>query len=128
MIYKKIVDIPLYNGKLMILLVDNLEDIQKHTEIPERLQYGWEDPKRIYAHHVFGQRKGHECYHIILNPNHDVKLTPGAISHECLHFVTLLCRERGIHLDHDNDEPMTYLLEWAVNTVHGFLKKKKIEI
>lgn len=123
MFYKKVIPIPIYRGRFIIILTDDKEELRKKTGFGDYTLGSFEE--YIFAHHVFSDYNGWQGYHVVLNPNYEYKdISPGVVAHECLHFVLELFKERGIEPDVDNPEPATYLLEWAVEEVHKFMDQK----
>lgn len=53
----------------------------------------------------------------------------GTLAHELVHFLSSVCDCRGLKYDHENDEPMTYLMGWAMRgcwpTVRATFQKNR---
>lgn len=101
----KKVDVPIYNGKLIMFKVDNWDKINK--------KYGFDLDKRHSA-----------CVFYDLNKQVAVafkEYTPSIIAHEAVHVVNHIFKDRGIYLDVDNDETQAYLTGWVVKTINKFL-------
>jgi hypothetical protein len=115
----KVLDIPIYKGKLIIVLCDDAKELNLK---------GF-DRKVLYAHAFVGEYRGYEGYYIILNPlNPHASLNSGTVAHESLHIVNMLFENRGVVYRLDEDEHACYLLDWITNSVHKFLKKENITL
>ena len=109
-------NIPLYRGKLVVMLTDDKQFIKQY--IPDF------DNNSIYAHTINAPFKGKDGYYIILNPkNRCRKIYAGTIAHEALHVTSFLFDNRGLKLDMNNDEAQAYLLEWIVDIVFDVINK-----
>lgn len=107
-------EIPLYRGKLVIILSNDKEKIKNICPIF--------DDDNIFAHAIFGNYKGTQGFFIILNhKNKYMQINPGVIAHEAHHICSYIADKRGIIIDTNNDEPMAYLIEWIVNEVHKYI-------
>lgn len=112
---KYVHNIPIYKGKLILLLTDDKKYINKYLS--------WGD-KNIYATTCFDNYNNDEGYYVILNLNNKYsKLSQGVIAHEALHVVSFLFLQRGIEYDKINDEPTSYLLQWIVDTINRDIAK-----
>lgn len=117
--YKKVLPIPIYKGKLVIIFSNNLKKI---SETVPRFK-----EEELYAHALYRNWKGTEGFIIVLNfHNPSRKITHGVIAHEALHVVNFLAQSRGIEADFTNDEPLTYLLEWTVDEIYKYMKQKRL--
>ena len=120
MYHKKIVDIPIYYAKFIIHITDEIEKVNKITEMND---------EEVYACAIYAEYKKGECgYHVFFNPSLSDPMTYGIIAHECMHSVFQLFKRRGIEIIFENQEPTTYLLEYLVDQVVKFFKEKKIEL
>lgn len=109
-------EIPIYRGKLVIILSNDKDKIKKICPIF--------DDDNIFAHAIFGNYKGVQGFFIIINlKNKFMKITPGVIAHEAYHICSFISDKRGITIDTNNDEPIAYLTEWIVNEIHKFINK-----
>lgn len=112
----KEIDIPIYRGKLVIILTNSKKKLIK--EIPK---FGG---PRIYGHAINKSYKGKDGYFIVLNTElATTAITPGVIAHESFHTAAFILGNRDVHFDIDNDEPYAYLLDWVVDQVYLFLKE-----
>jgi hypothetical protein len=50
------------------------------------------------------------------------------IAHEAVHAANYILSDRGVLCDHDNDEPLAYLVEWVVSKVVDALKRKRVKV
>ena len=111
----KTLKIPLYVGRLTIIITENLTSlIKEYPALKEDFlkRHGavtfWEGTN-IYS--AFELRQ----------------LTPGLIAHEAKHVTNRVFINIGHYLDLENDEPECYLLSWVVNRItdaHNDLLKK----
>jgi hypothetical protein len=113
-------DIPIYKGKLVIILTDSKKKLNKI--LPD-----FKDDE-IYGHAWLAPYKNRAGYIIILNPTNSYSITHGVVSHEALHIVSFISKDRGIIMDPDNDEPLTYLIEYITDEVYRVLNKYKFKI
>jgi len=111
------IDIPLYRGKLIIILTNDMDELQE--KIPN-----FSAPE-IYGHSIMTNWNGHQGFCVILNfDNQFQNITHGAIAHEALHISSMICQGRGINADFYNDEPQAYLCGWIVDVIYSFLSKE----
>lgn len=107
-------DIPLYKGKLIIILCDDSKLVK---DLCPDFQ-----AKELFAHAYNGDYKGYDGFFVILNPFlENYKITNGVVAHEALHIVNMLFMNRKVEYQLDNDEHTCYLLEWVVNRVNEYL-------
>lgn len=116
-LHKRVISIPLYGGKLVVILTNSTEQLQKyipscHDESP-------------YAHAYYINWKGHQGFTVVLNfDRENVKITHGAITHEAFHIMRFIARERGFDADFDKDEePCAYLIDWVTDEIYKTMKK-----
>lgn len=115
-----VVDIPIYRGKLIIIVSDDKEEIKKKIS-------DFEEDGDIYGHACLTNWEGWQGFALVINhKNKHRPLTFGVIAHEALHLTNFLMNERGVHLDYENDEPHAYLLDWIIEQVLDFLSQHKI--
>lgn len=110
----KIIPIPIYFGKLVLVVVTDWNEFDKkyNTNIAAEDYIG-----------VAVNKKGSSTYVIGLK-----EFEFEFIAHEAVHIVNYIYRNCGIHLDVKNDEPQAYLTGWVVSEVVKFLKEQKIKI
>jgi hypothetical protein len=103
----KVIDIPIYGGKLVIGYL-NEEELKKEFDI---------DYKTMLA--TTYSRINYKSYNtILINFNFDNKyqyIDYGIIAHECVHFKNFLFERIGFQCDTENDEAEAYLIEWVMN-------------
>lgn len=113
--------IPFYRGSIVVIISDSKDEIQKI--IPE---YENDHP---YAHSWFYNFNGAQGFYMILNfDNKYRKIFHGTIAHEAAHLANMICKERGIKLDTDNDEAYAYLVEWIIDEVYKIIKQYGFEV
>lgn len=116
--YREKVCVPLYRGMFHIVLTDSKEEYDSvyDDDFMDEVDY-------LYGHSMhtgeFGDREG--CYVMVLNLWADKRVTHGIIAHEALHIVNFILSHVGSEFDDDNHEHYTYLLEWVIGVVYGFL-------
>ena len=112
---EKTLKIPLYVGRLTIIIDEDLPSIVK--------KYPALKKDYLEKHGAVTFWKGTNVY-TALELKH---ITPGLIAHEAKHVVNRIFINIGHYLDLDNDEPECYLLSWVVNRIvdaHNELLKK----
>lgn len=121
-IYKtKVWDLPLYPGKLQVIITNDIDLIQD----PIVKEILLEDHDSLYAHYVKGANDKGEIQHSIVLLSDLVKdkeYVHGLVAHESLHAVIEICDYVGIDIKADNPEPITYFLAWVVNRVYEVIK------
>jgi hypothetical protein len=102
----KRIKIPIYNGTLVMIQVDNWDKVIKKydQEITDSMD------GVVFKHN-------HEY---VVAYNHNPK--PGIIAHEAVHLVNHIFIDKHMTLDPYNDEPQAYLTEWFVNTISDYFK------
>ena len=115
------VDIPIYEGKLVIVLTNSIIKIQKYLPDFKRSD--------IYAHAWYDNYKGKAGYYMIFNfDNKGGKITHGTISHEAMHLTHYIADIRGFKPDFNNDEPLCYIIGWITDQAYKFINKKKFKV
>jgi len=118
--HMKSTDVPLYRGKLVIILSNDSDKITK--QIPE---FDKEDP---YAHAWLVEHHKYQWFTIILNfHNKQRDVCHGTIAHEAAHAAAFILGDRGVAPDFINDEPVAYLIEWITNEVYKHMKKHNLK-
>lgn len=109
----KTIDIPIYYGKLVMVLSDNWEEVN--------LKY-WNDIGDQFAAAVFQRDiKNFPRYIVAFNGKPEGK----TIAHEVVHLVSHIFRDRGITMDPYNDEPQAYLTGFLFQEIEKFLRTIK---
>lgn len=109
---------PLYRGLLVITITNDLEKLAEYDSY-------FKDHPIVYAHTVGNHEyKGKQAFQIILNPDSSKrKLYHSTIAHEAIHAANLLLDARGVVITQNNDEPLTYLVDWIIDEVYKYLRK-----
>lgn len=112
--------IPIYRGKLVIILTNDKKKLLKEvSSFPD---------VELYAHALLAKRKTNGGYIVVLNfDNANRKIYNGTIAHEAYHIVNYIAKTNGIDLDIDNDEALSYLIEWVTDEIYKFMKIKKLK-
>lgn len=106
-------EIPIYKGKLYVVVSNDYEKVEKLIPGFDKWSNG-----ELYAHSFLVTYKGEECIFIILNFDHEYeKMTYGVIVHELRHAADLVAQRRGLNTTPQNTESNAYLMEWMANTV-----------
>jgi len=105
------VKIPIYYGKLIIVVTKNLEELNPfyNTKIDDSLYDA-------------------VCFEIIDKDEYIIaikKVEWSIIAHEVVHIVNAIFLKCGIELDRHNDEPQAYLTGWVTGEIDKFLKEIK---
>ncbi len=122
--YEKIITIPIYHGRLVIIFTDNTYNIRKrHPEL--------NDPQRFMnSHFTFGPVRDKnnniwEGYYLVFNPKSS-PITAGVIAHESCHAVDELFNQRDVKLNIDpGNEHYTYMVQFIADKVEECLKNAK---
>ena len=106
-------EIPIYKGKLYVVVSNDYEKVEKLIPGFDKWSSG-----ELYAHTFLTSYKGEEGIFIILNFDHEYeKMTYGVIVHELRHAADLVAQRRGLNTTPQNTESNAYLMEWMANTV-----------
>jgi len=111
---KKKVKIPIYGGLWTIVISEGLSEVEKKYNLSPTEGFSGLCITR------FTKKKGKE-YMTAFDAE---KLTPGIITHECVHLINHIFSYHGVELDVNNDEHQAYFMAWAVNQVFDLLKAK----
>lgn len=115
MILKKVHNIPIYFGKI-IILVGDLSSIRKQYKLKGN-DNGYVDAFVWWQYDANGAIEYYAAFGSV-----DIK--PHVIAHESVHVVNRIFQHRGIDLSLRNDEPQAYLTGWVFKTIYDFLEKK----
>lgn len=119
--YKKRLNVPLYGGYLNIIFSNDEKRIK--NLFPEFYE---EDD---FAFAYFDDLKYKDEFFLVLNFNHfERKVYPSVVAHESLHCTNNILSDRGIMADFTNDEMITYLMDFIIDEVYKFAKKKNFKI
>ncbi len=121
-LHKKLLQVPLYKAKFLMILSNSSDLIQKEigdTNIKH-------EP---FCHTLLRGYKGWTTVAVVINFNNKKgKVTMGAIAHECTHASHFILAEREIQADYNNDEPEAYLTTWFGDELHKFMVSKGFDI
>lgn len=110
---RKVIDIPIYNGRLIMLKV-----------------YDWGEINKKYGYNLDDLHKA--CVFKDFNDEIVVvfkgEASPSIIAHEAVHIVNHVFKDRGVKLDVENDEPYAYFIGWVVIQTTRFLYKVQSDI
>ena len=107
---KKVVKIPIYGGKLAMVITDTLEDAAKDCGVKA-------DVSGYDAFVSYDNES--DIFSLCLSTTDWV-----IISHEIVHVVNEIFLSRNIQLDRVNDEPQAYLTGWVAFEVDCFIKEQ----
>jgi hypothetical protein len=106
-------DIPIYKGKLYIVVSNDYEKVEKLIPGFDKWSNG-----ELYAHSFLVNHKGEEGIFIILNFDNEFdRMTYGTIVHEIRHAYDLVAQRRGLNTTPQNTENNAYIEGWIANTV-----------
>lgn len=117
-LHKKVIDLPMYTGKLAFILSNSSKLIKRY--IPE-----FED-EIPYACTWYSPLRNRKAFIIVLNFEYTPdKVNHGVIAHEVNHAANMIAEDHGFTPDFNNDEPMAYLVGYITNQLYKFIKKHK---
>lgn len=107
----KTINIPIYCGKLTMILDKDLVSVEKKYKTSSLENFGAVTLKNDsdYRHYVVA----------FTNPNH-----LSNIAHEIVHLKNHIYLDCAMELDRYNDEPEAYLTGWLFDQIHEFLTKQ----
>jgi|SRR6478736_86959 len=105
----KTIEIPIYCGKLTMLLVDSLKYIEEEYKTPPLDDYGAVTLKdeTSYRHYVTAFTDKEHLSNI---------------AHEIVHVKNYIYSDCAMELDVINDEPEAYLTGWLFEQIYNLLK------
>ena len=115
-LHKKIVEVPIYGGHLLMFITNSVDKIRK--ELPNT------DMEEVFA---YTDQLGGSAAITLNFENPTTKMTAGVIAHEAAHATHMILSTRGVMPDFDNDEAEVYLLSWMVNQIHEFMNEHKFK-
>jgi hypothetical protein len=119
--------IPLYAGKLAIVVTHDANDLKKIFREDTVEDTGILEKYYLYGHCLTLAHDGTTCYTILLDfESLAGPITHGTLSHEALHAVNMLFKARGISYSLDDDEHAAYLLTWITDMIYAALIKWKL--
>lgn len=103
----KIIHIPIYCGKLTIILDKDLSFVEKKYKTKSLKDFGAVTLKdeTKYRHYVVAFEYSYGSI----------------IAHEIVHLINYIYLDCGIELDRVNDENQAYLTGWLFDEIHKFL-------
>lgn len=119
----RIVDVPIYLGKLVIIDSSSKAFIKKslvgtHQDVINEIG----DKDLIYAHTFHDFYKKERAYIIIVNTCNTVeKITYGVLAHEALHTMNNIFIDIDYKPKRKNDETSAYLIQWIVNQISDLI-------
>ena len=124
---KHIIPIPIYGGKLVLILTSNIEKVYTAYDTPCP-KYVPDDGIGCISATAFRKilysGKENVVHYVIAFPS-GKRIAPGAIAHEAHHITKNILLDRGIPINPNEDENECYLLGWIVNQVHDWKSQKK---
>jgi len=111
-------EIPLFKGKLVVILTNDNSQLSKRGLPLAKL-----DPPLAYAAEG-GSYKGFVAEVVVINIEHE-EFTNSVIAHEALHATNSTLRRVGI--DREHEETQAYLIEWVFGKIEHTINlyKKK---
>lgn len=104
-------EIPIYFGKVVVILTSDLINIKDTYNLDEKV--------KNYDAATF---RYNDDYIVAFNSK---ELTNSIISHEIVHLVNMVFHDRFIELDMNNDEPQAYLHSYLFKQIETILNKLK---
>lgn len=95
MIKTKLIDIPIYDQKLMLVDCDNIKELHslfKETSYNSESNYKTDTDifARAIGSSVKIKKNYYNCIYVVLNRNHIQPLSIGDLAHEAIHVIQLL--------------------------------------
>lgn len=107
---KKSFIIPIYHGKVTVILDKDLSYIEKRYKTKSLKNYGAVTLK---------DENKYRDYVIAFE-----HISNGIIAHEIVHLINYIYLDCGIELDRINDEHQAYLSGWLFDKIDSILKQK----
>ncbi len=116
-IFHKSLSVPLYRVKFVIVLTNSRELARKII-----LNFGSDD---VYASAYFGRYRKKTAVFTLLNFDNQYRnVTHGCVAHEALHAANFIADYVGIQPSLEDDEAMSYLIEWITDEIYKFANEK----
>lgn len=113
--------VPLYGGLIVIVLTNSNKKLGKYVYMKPKEEH--------FAFCVPGNYRNQGAFYCVLNFNNkDGKISHGVIAHEAVHLANFILKDAGVRCDYNNDEPLTYLVQWITNRIYSFINKKGFKI
>lgn len=106
---KKKIKIPIYECKLILILVKDLSYVEKKYKTRSLKNYAAvtiPDENKLGNYIVAFECKDR-----------------GIIAHEIVHLINYIFIDHGVELDRHNDETQSYLTSWLFNKIEKFIYK-----
>lgn len=109
---KKTINIPIYNGRLTLILDKDLSYIEKTYKTKSLDDYGAVTLKNLseYRHYVIAFTDAEHLSNIV---------------HEIIHLKNYIYLDCGVELDRINDESEAYFCGWLFDQIFNFITKNK---
>lgn len=106
--------IPIYGCEVLVSF--NARALQKYLrdnhEVEQDISEANAGLSSIYEHET-----GHRFYSVFVDKS---CYSVGVLSHECVHCAWDILNDRGIVVDADNHEALTYLVGWLAEEINKF--------
>lgn len=116
MIKKKTINIPIFFGKLVITITDDITIYNKKFNIEASNNY------EAYAFDYTSKKDDKEYNMVFRNK----RVRASVIAHEAVHVVNMISKHVGLYHDNENDECQAYLTGWIVDQVNEFFYKNNL--
>lgn len=103
-------DIPIYRGKLVLILAEDLTELNEEYNVNFTSSYGG----GVFNH---TDEEGYTKFFVAFDNDWNYSL----IAHEAVHLVNDIFKHKNIKLDHDNDEAQAYFTGWIFEQCEEFL-------
>lgn len=107
---KKTISIPIYCGKITIILDKDLSYVEKKYKTKSLKDFGAVTLK---------DKSKYRNYVVAFEYS-----TGSIIAHEIVHLINYIYLDCGIELDRMNDENQAYLTGWLFDEIYNFLNNK----
>lgn len=108
---KKIVKIPIFYGKLIIIVTEDLTCLNDKFNIKVDKTY------EAYSYNHITNQGNSEYYAVFRNRKIDIQ----TVVHECVHIANYIFRHNGMYGSIDDDECQAYLTSWIFKEIHKML-------
>jgi hypothetical protein len=112
---QKTIDIPIYGGKITMILTDDMSKVfDKYKSI-----------KRLPNARAITFKDDTKYLHIVVALESDWRVN---VVHEVVHIVNHIYLDRSMELDIYNDEPQAYLTGWVYQQIDNFLETNQTKV
>lgn len=108
---KKIVKIPIFYGKLIIIVTEDLTCLNDKFNIKVDKTY------EAYSYNHITNQGNSEYYAVFRNGKIDIQ----TVVHECVHIANYIFRHNGMDGSINDDECQAYLTSWIFKEIHKML-------